>query len=153
MAEFKTPKSLERHLMNVIDDVIRNEVQQTIIEIWLAVQEERVYATYEPTDYTRRGSQGGLADPENIEFVDIQKFKNELQYVLENITKGAGDVLGEKINALIEGKDGFAGDPYAGMPARPYTQEAIEIINSHPTAMRSALTRGFARHKLSITVN
>lgn len=153
MAEFKTPKQLETYLLKVINDVIQTEVKEIIIQIWLAIQKERVYDVYEPEYYKRREHFGGLADEDNIIFTDIQKFKTDLDYTLENITTGAGDAIGQKINALIEGKAGFAGDLATGMPPRPYTQEAIEIINSHPTAMKSALTRGFARHKLSITVN
>lgn len=152
MATFKNPKQLELHLNKVIDDIIRHEVKDAIVEIWLEVQKERVYDVYDPIQYERRGSDGGLADPENIVFADFQKFKGGLSYVLENITEGAGDVVGEKINALIEGTDGFAGDPVTGMPARPYTEEAVSLIKSHPTAMKTALSQGFARHGIKTTI-
>lgn len=154
MATFKNPKQLELHLNTVIDDIIRHEVKDTIVEIWLEVQKERVYDTYDPVRYSRRREDGGLADPENIEFTDIQKFKGGLHYVLENLTTGAGwdDYVGKKINALIEGEAGFAGDPVTGMPPRPYTEEAVRLINSHPTAMKTALTQGFARHGIKTTI-
>lgn len=152
MATFKNPKQLELHLNKVIDDIIRHEVKDTIVEIWLEVQKERVYKTYDPIQYDRRLEDGGLADPDNIVFADFQKFKGGLSYVLENITEGAGDVVGEKINALIEGTDGFAGDPVTGMPARPYTEEAVSLIKSHPTAMKTALSQGFARHGIKTTI-
>lgn len=155
MAKFETPKQLQTYLTKVIDDVIRNEVKTAIVEIWLAVQEERVYGTYEnPSRYNRRREDGGLADPDNIVFADVQGFKNGMSYVLENITTGAGwdDYVGKKINALIEGEAGFAGDPVTGMPPRPYTEEAVGIINSNPTAMKDALNKGFARHGIRITI-
>lgn len=152
MATFKNPRQLELHLNKVIDDIIRHEVKDTIVEIWLEVQKERVYKTYDPIQYDRRLEDGGLADPENIVFVDFQKFKGGLSYVLENITEGAGDVVGEKINALIEGEAGFAGDPVTGMPPRPYTEEAVSLIKSHPTAMKTALSQGFARHGIKTTI-
>lgn len=152
MATFKNPRQLELHLNTVIDDIIRHEVKDTIVEIWLEVQKERVYDVYDPVQYERRGSDGGLADPENIVFADFQKFKGGLSYVLENITEGAGDVVGKKINALIEGEAGFAGDPVTGMPPRPYTEEAVSLIKSHPTAMKTALSQGFARHGIKTTI-
>lgn len=152
MATFKNPKQLELHLNKVIDDIIRHEVKDVIVEIWLEVQKERVYKTYDPIQYDRRLEDGGLADPDNIVFADFQKFKGGLHYVLENITEGAGDVVGKKINALIEGTDGFAGDPVTGMPARPYTEEAVSLIKSHPTAMKTALSQGFARHGIKTTI-
>lgn len=152
MAKFNTPKQLESHLINVIDDIIRNEVKETIVKIWLEVQKERVYKSYDPIQYDRRKDEGGLADPENIDFVDVQKFKGGLHHVLENLTEGAGDAVGAKINALIEGQAGFAGDPVAGMPPRPYTEEAVGLINSHPTAMKTALSQGFARHGIKTTI-
>lgn len=152
MATFKNPRQLELHLNTVIDDIIRHEVKDTIVEIWLEVQKERVYKTYDPIQYDRRLEDGGLADPDNIVFADFQKFKGGLSYVLENITEGAGDVVGKKINALIEGTDGFAGDPVTGMPARPYTEEAVSLIKSHPTAMKTALSQGFARHGIKTTI-
>lgn len=153
MKSFNTPKQLETHLLKVINDVIQTEVKDTIIQIWLAIQKERVYDVYEPEYYRRREHFGGLADEDNIIFTDIQKFKTDLDYTLENITTGAGDAIGQKINALIEGKAGFAGDPATGMAPRPYTEEAVEIINTHPSAMKLALTRGFARHGIQITVS
>lgn len=152
MATFKNPKQLELHLNKVIDDIIRHEVKDVIVEIWLEVQKERVYKTYDPIQYDRRLEDGGLADPDNIVFADFQKFKGGLHYVLENITEGAGDVVDDKINALIEGTDGFAGDPVTGMPARPYTEEAVSLIKSHPTAMKTALSQGFARHGIKTTI-
>lgn len=152
MATFKNPRQLELHLNKVIDDIIRHEVKDTIVEIWLEVQKERVYKTYDPIQYDRRLEDGGLADPDNIVFADFQKFKGGLSYVLENITEGAGDVIGEKINALIEGQADFAGDPATGMPARPYTEEAVSLIKSHPTAMKTALSQGFARHGIKTTI-
>lgn len=152
MATFKNPKQLELHLNKVIDDIIRHEVKDTIVEIWLEVQKERVYDVYDPIQYERRGSDGGLADPENIVFADFQKFKGGLSYVLENITEGAGDAVGEKINALIEGTDGFMNGESGPMPARPYTEEAVSLIKSHPTAMKTALSQGFARHGIKTTI-
>lgn len=152
MATFKNPRQLELHLNTVIDDIIRHEVKDTIVEIWLEVQKERVYDVYDPIRYERRGSDGGLADPENIVFADFQKFKGGLHYVLENITEGAGDAVGEKINALIEGADGFMNGEGGPMPARPYTEEAVSLIKSHPTAMKTALSQGFARHGIKTTI-
>lgn len=153
MATFKNPRQLELHLNTVIDDIIRHEVKDTIVEIWLEVQKERVYKVYDPIEYDRRLEDGGLADPDNIVFADFQKFKGGLSYVLENITEGAGDAVGEKINALIEGTHGFmTGEGGVPLPARPYTEETVSLIKSHPTAMKTALTQGFARHGIKTTI-
>lgn len=151
--KFHSPQQLEKQLTTIMDNVIRTELKEAIVEIWLQVQQEEVYDAYpSPARYNRRGDEGGLADPDNIDIVDTIGFKNGVQYVLENITEGAGDSVGEKINALIEGKGGFAGDPQKGMPARPYTEEAVQIINENPSSVKDALVKGFARHGIKINV-
>lgn len=150
--KFHSPQQLEKHLTMVMDNVIRTELKEAIVDIWLQVQQERVYDVYSPTRYERRGDEGGLADPDNIDIVDTIGFKNGVQYVLENITEGAGDSVGEKINALIEGKEGFMKGVGGALPARPYTEEAVQIINENPSSVKDALVKGFARHGIKINV-
>lgn len=146
--QFKNPKQLERYLETVVHDVIMTEVLDAMIDIWLQKLEENVYDDYEPRRYKRRATEGGLLDRRNIE-ITAEKGRSAFKYTLENMTQGAvdTDVL---INQLIESEAGFAGDPDRGMPPRPYTDEAIEIINSNPESIRMAFRRGFARHGVSI---
>lgn len=149
--QFKNQSQLEKHLNTVVNNVILNEVFETIVDIWLRKQQENVYDVYDPMNYERRHSEGGLADRSNI-IIDTQPFKNGAHYVLENITTGAGDIIGDKINELIEGETGFAGDPKTDMPPRPYTQETVEIINSHPSEIKDAFRKGFSRNGVQIDI-
>lgn len=144
---------LHRDLSKIIADVVLTDVRDEIVRIWLEHQAERVYDTYDPMRYERRADKGGLADPQNIETQISGAVTKELYVTLENITTGATDHVGKFINDLIEGKQGFAGDPNLGMPPRPYTEFAIEEIQKNPIRLQKAIIKGFARHGIKVTVN
>lgn len=148
---FSNPNQLQKYLSQVIEKVMLNEVTEEVIDIWLEHQQEIVYKAYEPRKYVRRRTDGGLADPTNI-YPDIQKKVNgDMQIILENLTEAKDDV-GKLLNALIEGSDGYAGNPSEGKPARPYTSETYQFIISNPQRIRAAIIAGFAKHGIKVNV-
>ena len=63
-----------------IEDVLMNEILDTIKEIELKHIEDDVYSVYKPSVYKRRGNSGGLSDPDNI----VGTVKN-MELEVENI--------------------------------------------------------------------
>ncbi len=129
MPTFKNLKEMELYIQYAIEEVIEKELFPVVRDTWLEFQHDNVYEVYNPIKYKRRGTNEGLADPDNIVMLDPKKSKELTEFVMVNIATGATedfeDVL---INKLIEGEDGFAGNPLTGMPARPYTEEAVDFL-------------------------
>lgn len=155
MPTFKNTAELEVYLEKVTRQVITEDVIPVVIQEWLEVQEERVYNSYSPRLYDRRGRTGGLADPRNIQ-ISESKINSLTTFVLENITKGNGwDTWnGKLINDLIESEDGFAGNPSTGMAARPYTEETVANLISGVSrnSILEALHSGFAKRGINIKI-
>lgn len=155
MPTFRNTAEMQIYLEKIMRDVMREDVIPVIVNEWLEVQDERVYNSYSPFEYERRGSTGGLADPNNIQ-VSEHKVNSVSSFVLENITKGNGwdNWNGKLINDLIEGADGFAGNPANGMPARPYTEEAVANLKSGVSRneLLHAIEKGFAKRGININI-
>lgn len=77
-----------------------------------------------------------------------------MSFLIENVTKGNGENLDEFINELIEGLDGFAGNPSTGMPARPYTEYAYSnlISSASRNDMLEALYKGLRKRGFNVSV-
>lgn len=155
MPTFRNTAEMQIYLEKIMRDVMREDVIPVIVNEWLEVQDERVYNSYSPYQYERRGATGGLADPNNIQ-VSEHKVNSVSSFVLENITKGNGwdSWNGRLINDLIEGADGFAGNPATGMPARPYTEEAVANLKSGVSRneLLHAIESGFAKRGININI-
>lgn len=156
MPNFNNHKQLEEYIRQAIDSTIQNEVFEVIRDEWLDVQDRRVYQSYEPSRYQRRQNDG-LSDPANIKISPPKISTGLTEFVMENIAKGNGwdDWNGRLINDMIEGSDGFAGNPATGMPARPYTEETVANLTSGISreAVKQAFENGLKRFGLSITIN
>lgn len=136
----------------IASDVLMNEVRDAIVKVWLEHQQELVYDQYDPVQYVRRHSDGGLADESNISEIITGAVNKEIELTLMNTTTGENDAAGRLINELIEGTAGFAGDPDTGMPPRPYTEPAIRYLQSNRDIIRNAIQRGYARHGVVVRV-
>lgn len=66
---FKNLDSLMKHIQNDITDVLKNEVADTAKSHMLETIQADVYDAYDPEHYTRRLSNNGLLDEDNIETV------------------------------------------------------------------------------------
>lgn len=154
MPSFNNLTELQGYLVNVITDVIKNEVADAVRKEWISIMEKNVYDAYQPFQYQRRGSQGGLADPKNIQIVNKKVAKDNALFVLENMTKGNGwdDFAGKLINSMIESESGFAGNPKTGMPARPFTEEAYAFMTTGigRNTILQALNDGLVRRGIQV---
>lgn len=155
MPTFRNTAEIQFYLEKIMREVMREDIIPVIINEWLEVQEERVYNSYSPFEYERRGKSGGLADPNNIQ-ISEHKVNSVSSFVLENITKGNGwdNWNGKLINDLIESEVGFAGNPSNGMPARPYTEEAVANLKSGVSRneVLQAIESGFAKRGININI-
>ncbi|EKI4463981.1 hypothetical protein PCV68_000958 [Staphylococcus pseudintermedius] len=157
MARNKTVSDLsqlEAMFAVALRDTINNEVFEVIRDELIMEMERRVYDVYEPKRYQRRGSSGGLKDPDNYVITMPYISDKKMSFLIENLTKGNGDTLDDFINDLIEGVDGFAGDPSLGMPARPYTEYAYSNLISSVSRndMLEALYKGLRKRGFNVSV-
>lgn len=149
---YRNLEAVEQAIGMLLYDIILNDLKDELVDIWFEHQQELVYDQYEPEEYVRRYSSGGLADRDNIRELVAGSITKELQVFLDNVTTGADSHMNELINHLIEGTDGFAGDPATGMPARPYTQAAIEYVHSNPNRIKAVLQAGFAKRGVNVVI-
>ncbi|PCF50176.1 hypothetical protein [Staphylococcus delphini] len=157
MARNKTVSDLsqlEAMFAVALRDTINNEVFEVIRDELIMEMERRVYDVYEPKRYQRRGSSGGLKDPDNYVITMPYISDKKMSFLIANLTKGNGDTLDDFINDLIEGVDGFAGDPSLGMPARPYTEYAYSNLISSVSRndMLEALYKGLRKRGFNVSV-
>ncbi|MEJ7218480.1 hypothetical protein [Staphylococcus gallinarum] len=156
MPNFKNLSELNAHISIALQDVIQNEVANAVRKEWIASMEKNVYDPYKPKKYSRRSTDGGLSDPNNIQIVKESHAKDHALFILENLTRGNGwdDYAGKLINSMIEGSDGFAGNPVIGMPARPYTEDAVDFMTRGigRNTILEALNSGLAKRGLNINI-
>ncbi|MGO4021836.1 hypothetical protein AB2L37_00845 [Staphylococcus pseudintermedius] len=145
---------LESMFAIALKDTINNEVFDVIRDELIMEMERRVYDVYQPKRYERRGSSGGLKDPDNFVISMPYISDKKMSFLIENVTKGNGENLDEFINELIEGIDGFAGNPSTGMPARPYTEYAYSnlISSASRNDMLEALYKGLRKRGFNVSV-
>lgn len=157
---YKNLKQLEAAVKVALASTIENELKEVMSEDWLEWQKTQVYDVYTPEYYVRRyernagnpiGS-GGLNDPNNIVLVPTRGGAKTQSYSLRNVAKGNNVLREELLNPLIEGKDGTAGNPETGMPARPYTEYYVrnaktkgefESLNIEEALVKGLTARGF----------
>ena len=66
MPKFKSMKEANEYIMSQINDTLANEVFKVVQKAELKAIEDKVYSTYNPSTYIRRGADSGLSDPKNI---------------------------------------------------------------------------------------
>lgn len=156
MPTFNNLSELNLYVSQVLTDVVKNEVAEAVRKELIASMEQNVYTPYSPKKYSRRSSDGGLSDPNNIQIVKEAHAKDYAHFIIENITKGNGwdDYSGKLINSMIEGSDGFAGNPVIGMPARPYTEDAYDFMTRGigRNTILEALNSGLAKRGINIKI-
>lgn len=68
--EFKNLDDLSKYLQSNINDILQNEVAESVKDTMLFAVDRTVYDKYDPLYYVRRGDNGGLADRKNIVVID-----------------------------------------------------------------------------------
>lgn len=100
MVTAKSMKELEKLINKQYLSVAMRNVAKTAKNIQQQKAVTEVYDTYEPYEYERRGSSGGIADQRNM--IDIVKSNVKgTSLSIENITKGKDDPS-VNVAALVE---------------------------------------------------
>lgn len=138
-------RQLAPQLLDAIgaDDSLRQLVANTVSK---HVQSD-VYTPYEPAEYKRRGIDGGLADPDNVERTGISASNSSIYLRYENITEGVDSLKGKEITDTIEEgirENWMNPDGVWSLP-RPFIEPATEELknsnklrNQLVTVLRSA---------------
>lgn len=145
-----------RTLEPKINDALTNEVFAAVRDEEISTIDQAVYKAYEPKRYRRRGGNGGLLDPYNIEIVGERASNRRLEVINQTEPNpggcpSPGVTTGKDLPTLIERGDGYRGNFYdfphpglAYMGPRPFTKKTIEHLRSnraHVKAMRDGLKR------------
>lgn len=152
MPTFDTIAGLAEYMNNnVLPDVMLNEAHEVVSEEQSRMVQQEVYSPYDPYQYDRRRTQGGLADTRNM-IGSISYGLQGIEYVMENITQGEN---GYELAGLIEygHNNGHGSYEYTRnrdgtqeryLQARPFISSTIESLQrslAHVEAVRRGLRR------------
>jgi len=132
-------KELSKDLMGVID--AQDLLQQVIGNKVSSKAKTEVYDKHpNPVSYRRRGVNGGLADPDNVERTSLQTNGTHIQAIYENTAEGVDTLKGQELTDTIE--EGISGnwsnpDGVWAEP-RPFIEPAVEELQSE-SELRSSL--------------
>lgn len=148
MPKFDSFDKLQNYIEEKIKEVLVEVVVPKIKEVEIETIEEVVYGVYDPKEYIRRGSNGGLLDRENITHTPLL---NGFYYSIKNITRKyeRDEYLAPLIEyghtrAIAMGDIGYEYPRYgmAYMRPRPFVQMTIQRLvlgKEHELAMRQGL--------------
>ena len=80
------------------------ECKQYFIDQMVEAIQEAVYDVYQPTQYKRRGEDGGLIDPSNFELQMFLDRNGEVTVFMKNMTTGVGHAFYID-EGIVTGKD------------------------------------------------
>lgn len=149
MAYHKSLKSLFADMEAKANSIMANDVFDKVVEVQSEMVEKHVYDAYDPTAYSRRGRNGGLADPNN-NVATFFSINGAMQMLIQNITTGSDE--GTYIAGLVEyGHNNGYGkyqypysstqDPNFLLP-RPFISETIKHLQASGI-IRQAFIEGF----------
>lgn len=149
--QFTNIDALVAHISNDLNSYLSKGNSELQIEISFLMKdavEEVVYDAYTPSLYERRGDNGGLSDPENLELVKIEKVSHKVsKLVFENITRGnpayfSGDKLldstAETIVNGIESNWSYSGE---WQEPRDFVSRLREMINERKDLINNAIKK------------
>ena len=138
-------EELMAKLQEQVQDVVKNNVVETIKDVETEHIREDVYNTYTPTMYQRRYEDNGLIDGENMKEV-IKKEYNTISLDITNDTLGNPDPTVGYIDSIIESGEGYKwknSEIYQEQPyPRPFTENTykdLEENKQHITALKEGL--------------
>lgn len=146
---FANLSELESYLQNnlpklIIEDKgIENILKRTMQE---AVKDV-VYEHYYPTQYKRRGDNGGLSDVRLMQFTDAFLNGTTFTMIFENLAKGRDSLNGEYISETIENgiEDNWYNPNGAWSDSRPFVKETAKNITIEPKYLIEAVKKAFVR--------
>ena len=110
MAQFKDLSSLEKYLTQVIGEISSNsmDLEDKMSETMREAVIDIVYNAYSPTQYKRRGDDGGLSDTDNMIITSADMRNGKVLLTFENITSGVDTLAGKRLDETIN--DGIKGN-------------------------------------------
>lgn len=85
-------------------DTLDKDCKQYFIDKMQEAVQEAVYDAYEPTQYGRRGEEGGLKDPKNFNLQMFFDRDGSIVVFMKNMTTGAGNAFYID-EGIVTGKD------------------------------------------------
>ena len=147
----KNLKELEKELYKRINTALDTDVADTVKEVMADHIRDDVYNKHKPKYYSRRGSDCGLADPENLNAT----LGSDGELFVQNITLGSKTFYSkhaqgyvpsgnanEFITPIIESGVGY--DAWEDAFPRPYVQNThddLEQNHYHTEAMKRSLKK------------
>lgn len=159
--QFKDLSELHPYLYSIMTEVIIEDLEPYVKKLIQGAIYEKVYSTYQPVVYERRGDGvrvgkgGGLGDTKlmvsstitnSLESGELHRFIENLAVAADN-DRGLGP--GEFAKA-IQTQNLFAGDPAAGMPARPYMYVVKNRIENNPEEFLELIKKGFRKRNINV---
>lgn len=155
MVDFKSLKDLDDCLRNSIFEAIDDDVAREVKRTQSNMVFKTVYVSYpRPTEYERRGINGGLADIGNMEH-EVNNTKDGIILSVSNKTTSNPDYLPKnkssfEIAGVVEFGHGYNGDIYdyptdsRFTKARGFIQETrkeLATAKSHVQALKDGLLK------------
>lgn len=159
--QFANVSELHAFIYVIMTQVIIEDLEPYVKKLIQGAIYERVYSTFEPSVYQRRGDGvrvgggGGLGDTKLMVSSTITNSleSGQLQRFIENLAVGADSARGfgpGEFAKAIETQSGFAGDPAAGMPARPYMFVVKDRIENNPEEFLELIKKGFRKRNINV---
>lgn len=146
---------LLKDVQSDIDDVLMNEVLETVRDIEMEHVQEDVFSVYNPSIYKRR-SNGGIDDPENVKAEvknGVMTVRNDTpfndDYATKNHGIGLAYMVNEGGNSEHDYEYGFRGIEAPFANPRPFIDNTIEELD-RTDAIEKALKKGLKRHDIDL---
>lgn len=141
--QFKNLADMQKGLISIIQDalVTTDDVRSEVARVESKAVEEYVYAKYTPEQYRRRGLNGGLSDPDNLELMEEGNNGKTIRLAFENTTMGNDSMEGEYISDGIETGEGMDWENSDGewSNPRPFLIHATEELKSNDNLRQSVI--------------
>ena len=148
MAQFKDLSSLEKYLTQVVREVssssmdLEDRMSETMREAVIDI----VYNAYSPTQYKRRGDDGGLSDTDNMIITSADMRNGKVLLTFENITSGVDTLAGKRLDETINDgvKDNWA-NPGVWSEPRRFIEETRERLQQKSDELADELRKELQR--------
>lgn len=146
--QFSTLQELNIFIQNnlpktIIDD---RKVEKTLREVMIQSIKEVVYDAYTPSQYKRRGINGGLLDHNLMQITEAMMQGNTFVILFENLAKGNDTLEGKYLSETIENgiKENWSRQGEWSNP-RPFVKEVTTRITNNPQPLIDAVKTSFLK--------
>lgn len=149
MAQFKDLSSLEKYLTQVIGEISSNsmDLEDKMSETMREAVIDIVYNAYSPTQYKRRGDDGGLSDTDNMIITSADMRNGKVLLTFENITSGVDTLAGKRLDETINDgiKDNWANSNGSWSEPRRFIEETRERLQQKSGELADELRKELQR--------